>query len=144
MDAKNVVLLLYTLMFLLSVLLIMEGYNLLRIRQIMMHSRRRWLRIKVPATKAVTCRILEPLRDAGMKEYVIEDLNLGGICFVSDKKMEKTILKLSVRFPFMTYKDAASVWGRVVYSRKLANEEKYRTGVAYIRREIKIKENART
>lgn len=129
----NITLLLYILLSLLAILLLMESYSLIRLHEISLKKRRRLMRIKVPKDKAITCRILEPLKDARMSEFIVDDITMAGISFFADRKIDKQIVKLSIRFPFTTYKDAAAVWGRVAYSTKCADSEMYRTGIAYMR-----------
>ena len=130
----NVSVTLYVLLVVLSALLLLEGYSLLRLRDSALRRRRKWMRIKVPSSKAITCRIVEPLKDASTKEYLVDDITMAGIAFYADRKFDRQIVKLSIKFPFTTYKDAASVWGRIVYSGRIANEEKYRVGISYMKR----------
>jgi hypothetical protein len=131
---REITILLYVLLTLLSVLLLLEGYSLFSIHALSLRKRRRWMRIKVPNEKAITCRILEPIRDASLTEFLVEDITMGGLAFFSDRKIDRQIVKLSIKFPFTTFKEAATVWGKVVYSTRCASEERYRTGVAYLRR----------
>jgi hypothetical protein len=131
---KDITVLLYVLLSLLSLLLLMEGYSLFRMREMSFRRRRRWMRIKVPNDKAITCRILEPIREAGTSEYLVDDITMAGICFYADRRVDRQIVKLSIKFPFTTFKDAATVWGKVVYSTKCSDGERYRTGISYLRR----------
>ncbi len=126
--------LLYVLLALLSALLLMEGHSLLRLRQISFKKRRKLMRIKVPPDKAITCRVLEPLRDASTKEFLVDDITMAGISFFADHRLEREIVKLSIRFPFTTHREAATVWGKVAYSAKCGTEERYRTGISYMKR----------
>ncbi|MGE5308508.1 MAG: hypothetical protein ACM3OC_05460 [Deltaproteobacteria bacterium] len=130
----NTTFLLYILLVLLSLLLLMEGYSLLRLREASMKKRRKYLRVKVPNDKAITCRVVEPLKEAGAKEFLVDDITMAGICFYADHKLDKQIVKLNIKFPFMTFKDAATVWGKVVYSNRCSNEDRFRTGISYMRR----------
>lgn len=109
---KDIAFLLYVLLGLLSILLIMEGYSLIRLREVSFNKRRRWMRVKVPDGKTISCRIVEPLRDASLTEFIVEDITMAGMCFYADRKIDRQIVKLSIRFPFTTFKDAASVWER--------------------------------
>jgi len=95
--------------------------------------RRRWARIRVPNEKMITCKIAEPLEFAGDKEFLVDDINVAGIAFFANKQIEKTILKLFVKFPFTTFNEASTVWGKVVYCKKLENTENYRVGISYVR-----------
>lgn len=126
--------LLSVLLSLLAVLVAMEGHNLLRLREATMKKRRRWMRIKVPSDKAITCRIVEPIKDAGIKEFLVDDITMAGISFYCDRKLEKQIMKMSIKFPFTTFKEAATVWGKVVYCGRTGTEERYRTGISYIKK----------
>jgi len=96
-------------------------------------TRRRYARIRVPNEKMITCRITEPRSLAGETEYMVNDINVAGIAFSADKIIEKTMLKLSIRFPFTDFNEASSVWGRVVYCNKIGDSQKYRVGICYIR-----------
>jgi c-di-GMP-binding flagellar brake protein YcgR len=127
-------LLLYSQLVLLALLLLFEGYRINRDMNRSKMQRRRWARVKVPSEKMITCRLMEPKDVASDAEYVVNDINIGGMCFFSDKKIDKVLIKLVVRFPFTSYKDAGAVWGRVVYCNKMENMEKYRVGVAYTRK----------
>ncbi|MCX5708200.1 MAG: hypothetical protein NTY14_04400, partial [Candidatus Omnitrophica bacterium] len=95
--------------------------------------RRRWARIRVPNEKVITCKIGEPLEFSGDKEYLVDDINVAGIAFFSDKPIDKTALKLFVRFPFTTFNEASTVWGKVVYCNTFAGSGKYRVGICYVR-----------
>jgi hypothetical protein len=95
-------------------------------------TRRRWGRIKVPNEKRMTCRITEPPAMASNIDYLIDDVNMGGIAFYSVKPLEKKTVRLLIRFPFADYSDAASVMGRIAYSREVS-KNKYRIGVEYQR-----------
>jgi c-di-GMP-binding flagellar brake protein YcgR len=131
----NVPLLLYALLILLGFLLSIEGYNFVRMHMLPPSKRRRLLRIKVPRDKAITCRILEPLKETGTKEFMVDDITLAGISFFADRVIDRQIVKLGIRFPFMTFKDAASVWGKVVYCNRCGEDgDRYRIGIAYLRR----------
>ncbi|MFA5100495.1 MAG: hypothetical protein WC547_06405 [Candidatus Omnitrophota bacterium] len=95
-------------------------------------TRRRWGRIKIPNEKRMTCRITEPPELASNTDYLIDDINMGGIAFFSIKPLAKKIVRLSIRFPFADYGEAATVMGRIAYSREV-NKDKYRIGVEYQR-----------
>ena len=122
------------LLILLSALLLLEGYSLLRLREVALKRRRKWLRIKVPSNRAITCRIMEPVKDASTKEYVVDDITMAGIAFFADRKIDREVVKLNIKFPFTTYKDAATVWGKVVYSSRSGNDDKYRIGISYMKK----------
>ncbi|MCX7927914.1 MAG: hypothetical protein N2606_07265 [Candidatus Omnitrophica bacterium] len=96
-------------------------------------TRRRWARIKIPSQKAITCKIVEPEDIASDTEFLVNDINVGGISFYSPKQIKKTTIKLLVRFPFTSFQEASSVWGKVVYCNQLPNSENYRVGISYIR-----------
>jgi hypothetical protein len=95
--------------------------------------RRRWARIRVPNEKVITCKIGEPSEFASDKEFLVDDINVAGIAFFSDKPIAKTALKLFVRFPFTTFNEASTVWGKVVYCNTFADSGKYRVGICYVR-----------
>ncbi len=95
--------------------------------------RRRWARIRVPNEKMITCRISEPRELAGDTEFLISDINVAGIAFFTNKEIEKTNLKLLVKFPFSSFNEASTVWGKVVYCKKVGDSQKYRVGISYVR-----------
>lgn len=95
--------------------------------------RRRWARIRVPNEKMITCKIAEPTEFAGDKEFLVDDINVAGIAFFCNKQIERTVLKLFVRFPFTTFNEASTVWGKVVYCKKIDDSGKYRVGISYVR-----------
>ncbi len=95
--------------------------------------RRRWMRIKVPHEKKLACRILEPFELASDIDYLVDDINMGGISFFSDKEMVRGPIQLLLKFPLATYKEAGVVNARVAYCRKMP-DGRYRVGVAYLRR----------
>ena len=95
--------------------------------------RRRWSRIRVPNEKMITCKIGEPPEFAGDKEFLVNDINVAGISFFPDKEIGKTVIKLFVKFPFTTFNEASTVWGRVVYCNKVGDSTKYRAGIFYVR-----------
>lgn len=130
----NINTIMFVLLLLLAFLLLIEGYRLLNLRAISMKRRRKWMRIKVPTDKAITCRIMEPVKDASTKEYIVDDITMAGIAFYADRKIDRQIVKLSIKFPFTTFRDAATVWGKVVYSSRFPNEEKYRIGISYMKK----------
>lgn len=123
--------LLYGSLFLLSMLLILQGYALyLKRGATSRKHRRRWARITVPTERMISCRIMEPPGDDS--EYLVHDINMAGIAFYTGKRLEKGIVKLSVRFPFTTFREAGTAWGRIVYCNQ--EGERYRVGLAYMRR----------
>ncbi len=95
--------------------------------------RRRWARIMVPNEKMITCRISEPRELSGDTEFLISDINVAGIAFFTNKEIEKINLKLLVKFPFSSFNEASSVWGKVVYCKKVGDSQKYRIGICYVR-----------
>jgi hypothetical protein len=95
--------------------------------------RRRWARIRVPNEKMITCKIGEPAEFAEDKEFLVNDINVAGISFFADKEITKTVIKLFVRFPFTTFNEASTVWGRVVYCNKIEESPRYRVGIFYVR-----------
>ncbi len=95
--------------------------------------RRRWARIRVPNEKMITCKIAEPPEFSGDKEFLVNDINVAGIAFFSDKPIDKTVLKLFVKFPFTTFNEASTVWGKVVYCNAFGDAGKYRVGICYVR-----------
>jgi hypothetical protein len=115
-------------------LLVLQAYELFKIRRKTISQRRRWARIKVPNEKMITCRIAEPPSFSSDTECLINDINMAGISFFCDKKIDKVILKLLIKFPFTTFKEAGTAWGRVAYCNKIPDMEKYRVGIAYIRK----------
>jgi hypothetical protein len=94
--------------------------------------RRRWGRIKVPENKTMTCRILEPESMASGKDYQIDDINVGGISFISDKALSKRRVRLSIKFPFTSYQEAGIVNGKIVYCNELKTK-RFRIGVGFVR-----------
>jgi hypothetical protein len=114
--------------------MVFEGFYLFRKIKEKKKRRRRWARIKVPSEKMISCRIVEPPRYASNSEYLLDDINMAGIAFFCNQKLENIVLKLLVKFPFATYKEAGVVWGRVVYCNKVPDTEKYRIGISYIKR----------
>ncbi len=100
-----------------------------------MVEKRRWGRVKVPDEK-LTCRISEPVNFTDNADYIIDNINPGGICFVSHRNFDvSTQLRFLVKFPFASYVDAAGVWGRVTYCLKIHDQEKYVIGVAFFRKQ---------
>jgi hypothetical protein len=95
--------------------------------------RRRWARIRVPNEKMITCRISAPEELAGDTEFLISDINVAGIAFFTNKALEKINLKLMVKFPFTSFNEASTVWGKVVYCNKVGDSQKYRVGICYVR-----------
>jgi len=101
--------------------------------------RRRWSRINVPTEKMITCKISEPREAAGDSEFIVNDINMGGIAFFTNKKIEKTILKLFIKFPFTSFSEASTVWGKVAYCNKVSDSDKYRVGIYYVRQKKRSK-----
>ncbi|MCK9595475.1 MAG: hypothetical protein PHH68_02660 [Candidatus Omnitrophica bacterium] len=130
----NLYIVLYALLVVLSLLLLIEAYAIYKKSTKDMHKRRRWARIKVPNDKMITCRIVEPGAIAGAQEYLVNDINMAGISFFCDKKLEKDMIRLHIKFPFTTFKEAGLVSGKVAYCNKIPDMEKYRVGIAYIRK----------
>ena len=93
-------------------------------------TRRRWKRIKIPAEKHMSCRVVEPASIASDLEYVVVDINIGGISFISAKPFAKKVIRLLIRFPFSDYSNASSVRAKVAYSKEIT-KDKYRIGVEY-------------
>lgn len=125
---------LYALLVILSILLLLEAFAIYKRGTQDTHKRRRWARIKVPNDKMITCRIVEPGAIAGHQEYLVNDINMAGISFFCDKKLEKEVIRLHIKFPFTTFKEAGLVSGKVAYCNKIPDMEKYRVGIAYIRK----------
>jgi hypothetical protein len=98
--------------------------------------RRRWGRIKIPEGKTMTCRITEPAALASTKDYSIDDINMGGIAFFSDKQLEKKNVRLAIRFPFASYQEAGLVKGKIVYCTEVKPKQ-FRVGIAFIREKKK-------
>jgi len=124
----------YILFIISALLLIPNLYRLFRNIKEKRKKRRRWARIKVPREKMISCRIVEPSRYAGDAEYLLDDINMAGIAFFCNHKLENVILKLLIKFPFASYKESGAVWGKVVYCNKVADTENYRVGISYIKR----------
>jgi len=101
--------------------------------------RRRWARISVPNEKMITCRISEPEELAGNTEFLIGDINVAGISFFTNKEMEKINLKLLIKFPFSSFNEASTVWGKIVYCKKIGDSQKYRVGICYVRHKKRSK-----
>lgn len=95
--------------------------------------RRYWGRVKVPNEKEITCKISEPQELADDTEFLVKDINMDGIAFFANKKIKKTILKLQIKFPFVSFKEASTVWARVAYCNKLSDFSEYQVGVCYVR-----------
>ncbi len=102
--------------------------------------RRHWARIRVPNEKMITCKIAEPSEFSGEKEFLIDDINVAGIAFFCNKQIAKSVLKLYVKFPFTTFNEASTVWGKVVYCNRLGDTERYRVGISYVRHKKGSKE----
>jgi len=130
MDEK---MFLIVLLFLLAATTVFAGYMLYSFLTAKRKKRRRWARIKVPNEKMITCKIAEPRELAGDAEFLINDINVGGLAFFSNKEIADTHIKLFVRFPFTTFHEASTVWGKVVYCRKIGDSQKYRVGICYVR-----------
>ncbi|MDD5730547.1 MAG: hypothetical protein PHN57_05420 [Candidatus Omnitrophica bacterium] len=59
-----------------------------------MEDKRRWGRVKVPDSK-LSCRIIEPKQYAVASDFPVDNINPGGLCFISDKSIqEKENIKL--------------------------------------------------
>lgn len=100
-----------------------------------MVERRRWGRVKVPDNK-LSCLVAEPQELAFAQPFLVDNINPGGISFFSDKVLPENVeLRLLIKFPFTTYVDAGTVWGRVAYCVKIHDKEKYVVGVAFIRKQ---------
>jgi len=99
-----------------------------------MHEKRRWGRVKVDDAK-LTCRIIEPQNSIDNIDYVVDNINPGGICFLSDRAFDQhSTIKFLIKFPFSSYVEAGGVWGKVSYCLKIHDQEKYITGIAFMRR----------
>ncbi|MFA6217149.1 MAG: hypothetical protein WDL87_05805 [Candidatus Omnitrophota bacterium] len=96
-----------------------------------MEDKRRWGRVKVPEKK-LCCRIAEPENCSVTTEFMVDNINPGGLSFFSGRLFaENEILHLLIKFPFTTYEDAGKVWGRVVYCLKIHDKEEFVVGVAF-------------
>jgi hypothetical protein len=124
---------LLVLWFLLSVSVTALAYMFMKSFESKSKKRRRWMRIRVPNEKMITCKIAEPEQLAGDKEFLINDINVAGISFFCDKEIGKVILKILVKFPFTTFNEASTVWGKVVYCNKVGDLDKFRVGISYVR-----------
>ncbi|HOU36553.1 MAG TPA: hypothetical protein PLJ26_01670 [Candidatus Omnitrophota bacterium] len=122
----------YGLMIILILFPLVIVYALCLAKRSCPETRRRWARIKVPADKRMTCRIIEPDALASNLDYFIDDINMSGIAFFSSKALPKKTVRLLIRFPFADYGEAASVLGRIAYSREIGRD-KYRIGIEYQR-----------
>lgn len=98
-----------------------------------MDERRQFFRAAVPPEKLM-CRIIEPASIAANTEFSILNISVMGVAFESDENIDHDSIRLAVKFPFTTYDDAAYVWGRVVYSNKMLNKDKYLVGIVFIRK----------
>ena len=110
----NALMLLYILMFLLSVLLILQGYQLYHVYKTNLARRRRWGRIKVPNEKMITCRIAEPAGLASDFEYLVNDINMAGLSLYTEKKIEK-IIKEVKNCAVSVYKELGNGFDEVIY-----------------------------
>jgi hypothetical protein len=124
---------LLVLWFLLSVSVVSLAYLFSKYMKARERKRRRWARIRVPNEKMITCKIGEPQELADDKEFLVNDINVAGISFFADKEISKTVIKLFVRFPFTTFNEASTVWGKVVYCNKVGDSPRYRVGIFYVR-----------
>lgn len=98
-----------------------------------MEERRRWGRIKVPESK-LSCRIEEP-GDFSGSNFIVDNINPGGLCFISDKSfIENTVIKLMIKFPFTSYEEAGTVWGKVTYCLKIHDQSKFIVGIGFVRK----------
>jgi hypothetical protein len=100
-----------------------------------MKERRRWARIAVVDNKLI-CRITESKRPVSGADFIIHNINAGGLSFFSQQEIAGDI-HLLIKFPFTSFEDAGSVWGRVVYNQNLGEKEKYLVGVSFIRKKTK-------
>jgi len=124
---------LVVLLFLLAATIVFAAYMFFAFFAAKRTKRRRWARIKVPNEKMITCKIAEPKESAGDAEFLVNDINVGGMSFFTNKPVAETAVKLFVRFPFTTFHEASTVWGKVVYCRKIGDSQKYRVGICYVR-----------
>ena len=130
---KENMMLFLVLLFLLFISVLALGYITFKFIGERKKRRRRWARINVPTEKMITCKIAEPRELAGDSEFIVNDINMAGIAFFTNMKIEKTILKLFVKFPFTSFSDASTVWGKVAYCNKVSDSDKYRVGIYYVR-----------
>ncbi|MBU0503588.1 MAG: hypothetical protein ABH882_03135 [Candidatus Omnitrophota bacterium] len=103
-----------------------------------MDDRRKFFRAGVPRDKLM-CKIIEPASISTNKEFSILNISVMGIAFENDDKIDHDNVRLAIKFPFTSYDDAAFVWGRVVYSNKMLNKDKYLIGIAFIRKKRSYK-----
>ena len=124
---------LVVLLFLLAVTIVFAGYSIFKYAAAKRKKRRRWARIRVPNEKMITCKIAEPKEFAGDSEFLVNDINVGGLAFFANKIIADSYLKLLIRFPFTSFHEASTVWGKVVYCNKIGDSQKYRVGICYVR-----------
>ena len=129
---KENMIFLLVLCFLLLISLIGLIYVILKFIRAKNKKRRRWARIRVP-NEMITCKIAEPREFSGNDEFLVNDINVAGISFFTNKPIDSVIIKMLVRFPFTTFNEASTVWGKVVYCNKMHESDKYRVGICYVR-----------
>lgn len=99
-----------------------------------MDERRRWGRVRVPDSKLM-CRIIEPEHLAPVAECQVDNINPGGLSFISLMPLEeKEVVRLQIKFPFTDFEEGGKVWARISYCCKIHDKEKYILGVAFIRK----------
>ena len=83
----------------------------------------------------LSCRIVEPKEATSTSDFLIDNINPGGLSFLSEKKFEeRAVMKFLIKFPFSTYIEAGSVWGNVSYCLKILDKEQYVIGIAFMRK----------
>jgi hypothetical protein len=99
-----------------------------------MEDRRRWGRVKVPEEK-LSCIIAEPDGSTPTGAYLVDNINPGGLSFLSNRSFEaEQIMKLLIKFPFSSFIEAGTVWGRVSYCLKIHDKEQFVVGIAFVRK----------
>ncbi|NQT69798.1 MAG: hypothetical protein HQ552_09475 [Desulfobacteraceae bacterium] len=99
-----------------------------------MIERRCWGRVKA-SDNELRCQVTEPQELAFPLSCLVDNINPGGLAFLSDKVLPKNLeLHLLIKFPFTNYVDAGTVWGRIAYCIKIHDKEKYVVGVAFIKK----------
>lgn len=98
-----------------------------------MQERRRCARVAVPKGK-LTCYLSESKETKIPLEFLINNINMLGISFIANQRINKnSTIRLKVKFPFASFDNEGNVWGKVVYSNKIPDMEKYAIGIEFIK-----------
>lgn len=96
-----------------------------------MQERRSFNRVKIPGDSKLFCRITEPINSSDA-EFLVNDINMNGLSFLSSQKIEPGTVKLFIKFPSGSPDDPTSVRAKVVYCNRASSDQAYRVGVSYL------------